>query len=107
MGHIIFICASADRNRHLLKIAILGTGEVGSHLASSLVDLGHVVMIGSRTAENASATEWARLKGPRASHGTFADAAAFGEVVFNCTPGAISLEALRMGGAQSLKENPD
>jgi predicted dinucleotide-binding enzyme len=86
-----------------LKIAILGTGEVGSHLASFLVGLGHEVMVGSRTAENASATEWARSKGQRASHGTFADAAAFGEVVFNCTAGAISLEALRMAGAQNLK----
>ena len=87
-----------------MKIAILGTGDVGSHLASSFVDLGHDAMIGSRTAENASATEWARSKGPRASHGTFADAAAFGELVFNCTAGAISLEALKMAGSQNLRD---
>ena len=87
-----------------MKIAILGTGDVGSHLASSFVDLGHDAMIGSRTAENESATEWARSKGPRASHGTFADAAAFGELVFNCTAGAISLEALKMAGSQNLRD---
>jgi predicted dinucleotide-binding enzyme len=59
--------------------------------------------MGSRTAENAKATEWVRATGPKASHGTFADAASFGEIVFNCTAGAVSLEALRMAGAQNLK----
>jgi 8-hydroxy-5-deazaflavin:NADPH oxidoreductase len=34
--------------------------------------------------------------------GTFADAAAFGEVVFNCTRGASSLEALASAGADRL-----
>ena len=58
--------------------------------------------MGSRTSDNADATEWARESGPRASHGTFADAASFGEIVFNCTAGAISLEALRMAGAENL-----
>ena len=87
-----------------MKIAILGTGDVGSHLASSLVGLGHEVRMGSRTAENAKAMEWARVTGLKASHGTFADAASFGEIVFNCTAGAVSLEALEMAGAQNLKD---
>jgi 8-hydroxy-5-deazaflavin:NADPH oxidoreductase len=86
-----------------MKIAILGTGDVGSHLASSLVGLGHEVKMGSRTAENAKATEWVRATGPKASHGTFADAASFGEIVFNCTAGVVSVEALKMAGAQNLK----
>src|SRR6202140_4381466 len=86
-----------------MKIAILGTGNVGSHLSSVLVKLGHEVMMGFRTADNARAVEWTRMTGPRASHGTFADAAAFGEVVFNCTAGSASLEALKMAGAQNLK----
>ena len=41
--------------------------------------------------------------GPKASQGTFADAASFGEIVFNCTAGAVSLEALKLAGAENLK----
>jgi len=85
-----------------MKIAILGTGEVGSHLGSSLVRLGHEVRMGSRDAGNPKAEEWAKGAGPGATHGTFAEAASYGEVVFNCTAGAVSLEALRMAGSENL-----
>jgi hypothetical protein len=40
--------------------------------------------------------------GARATHGTFADAAAFGEIIFNCTSGMASLDALRQAGAGNL-----
>jgi hypothetical protein len=40
--------------------------------------------------------------GARASQGTFADAAAFGELVFNCTAGTVSLEALSAAGEENL-----
>ena len=39
--------------------------------------------------------------GPR-SEGSFADAASFGEVVFNCTAGVHSLDALEAAGAGNL-----
>jgi predicted dinucleotide-binding enzyme len=85
-----------------MKIGVLGTGMVGSAIASKLVALGHDVMMGSRTADNAKATTWAKTAGARGQVGTFADTAAFGEVVFNCTNGANSLSALRAAGAESL-----
>ncbi len=40
--------------------------------------------------------------GPKASEGTFADAAAFGELVFNCTAGEHSIAALKKAGAANL-----
>jgi 8-hydroxy-5-deazaflavin:NADPH oxidoreductase len=86
-----------------MKIGILGTGMVGQAIASKLVALGHQVMMGSRTANNDKAQAWARKVGSRGQIGTFADAAAFGEVVFNCTRGAASLEALRAAGATNLE----
>ncbi|MDE1811101.1 MAG: NADP oxidoreductase, partial [Candidatus Micrarchaeota archaeon] len=46
--------------------------------------------------------EWAGKNGRNASTGTFADAAAFGEIVFNCTHGADSMSALKMAGDQNL-----
>jgi len=83
-----------------MKIAVMGTGEVGSNLASKIAQLGHQVMMGSRTAEKAQSAV-ARM-GPNAKGGTFAQAAAFGEVVFNCTHGDASIEALKLAGTENL-----
>jgi predicted dinucleotide-binding enzyme len=85
-----------------MKIGVLGTGMVGDAIASKLVALGHEVMMGSRDAKNPKATAWAKRAGARASAGTFADAASFGEVLFNCTHGANSLDALRSAGEARL-----
>src|SRR5262245_9378853 len=85
-----------------MKIGVLGTGMVGNAIASKLVALGHDVMMGSRSADNVNATTWAKSAGAQATAGTFADAAAFGELVFNCTQGANSLVALKAAGAANL-----
>jgi predicted dinucleotide-binding enzyme len=87
-----------------MKFGILGTGMVGSAIGSKLVQLGHEVKIGSRKMVNEKAAEWVKRNGIKASQGTFKDAASFGEIVFNCTAGAVSLEALKMAGIESLKE---
>jgi len=85
------------------NIAILGTGMVGDAIATKLVSLGHKVMMGSRTASNEKATAWASLNGELASNGTFASASAFGEIIFNCTSGQASLEALQLAGRENLQ----
>lgn len=86
-----------------MKIGILGTGMVGQTLGSKLVQLDHDVKLGARSAANEKAMTWVQANGPRASQGDFAAAAAFGEVLFNCTSGASSLDALRAAGAENLK----
>lgn len=85
-----------------MKIAVLGTGMVGQTLATKFASLGHEVRMGARDAGNAKAKAWVQSAGPKASHGKFADAAAFGEMVFNCTSGAGSIEALDAAGAKNL-----
>ena len=85
-----------------MRIGVLGTGMVGRAIATKLVALGHEVMMGSRTADSETAAEWVASAGSGGSQGTFADAAAFGELVFNCTAGTASLEALEMAGAENL-----
>jgi predicted dinucleotide-binding enzyme len=85
-----------------MKIAVLGTGMVGLTIATKLAELDHEVTVGSRSADNADASEWAREAGDRASSGTFANAAADAEIVFNCTAGVHSLGALEMAGAENL-----
>ena len=86
-----------------MRIGLLGTGRVGRALAGKLVEVGHEVKMGSRTPDNPAAAEWVQEAGERASQGTFADAAAFGELVFNCTSGAASLAALEAAGAEHLE----
>jgi predicted dinucleotide-binding enzyme len=85
-----------------MKIGVLGTGGVGETIGSKLVSVGHEVRMGSRTPDSEKAKNWAASAGPRASYGTFADAASFAEVLFNCTAGAASLAALEMAGRQNL-----
>jgi predicted dinucleotide-binding enzyme len=86
-----------------MKIAVLGTGMVGTTIASKLVTLGHDVRMGARDAANEKAAAWAKGAGASASHGTFADAATHGELVFNCTSGAGSIAALTAAGAAALR----
>jgi predicted dinucleotide-binding enzyme len=86
-----------------MKFGVLGSGMVGSTIAAKLVSLGHEVKMGSRDAANEKARAWVASAGRGASQGTFADAAAFGEIVFNCTAGQGSLDALKSAGASSLR----
>ena len=41
-----------------MKIAVLGTGIVGNAIATKLVNVGHQIMMGSRTASSDAGQEW-------------------------------------------------
>jgi predicted dinucleotide-binding enzyme len=75
-----------------MRIGVLGTGTVGRTLAAKLRELGHDVRVGSRSTGDDAVP--------------FADAAAHGELVFNCTSGVASLEALESAGADNLADKP-
>lgn len=90
-----------------MRIAVLGTGTVGATIGRKLVELGHDVVMGSRTADNPKATGWLASLAGDATHGsadaaTYADAAAWSEIVINATAGLGSLEALRAAGTGNL-----
>jgi len=85
------------------KTGILGTGMVGSTVGAKLVELGYEVKMGSRTAGNEKAAAWAKSQGAKASHGTFEDAAKFGEIVLLCTKGDATMEALKLVKPESLR----
>jgi predicted dinucleotide-binding enzyme len=85
-----------------MKIAVFGTGMVGNAIATKLAKLGHEVKMGSRTPDNAKAAEWVKANGAKASQGTFAEAAAFAELAFNCTAGVGALAALEAAGKKNL-----
>lgn len=83
-----------------MKYGVFGTGMVGLAIANRLSELGHEVMIGTRDLSQSAEKLKSRHKAVQV--GTFAEAAAFGEVLFNATNGAGSLEALKMAGEANL-----
>jgi 8-hydroxy-5-deazaflavin:NADPH oxidoreductase len=96
-----------------MKAAVLGTGSVGQTIATRLAGLGHQVVMGTRdvaesklrkTADafgNPAVGEWVE-KNPSVKLVTFKEAAAFGEIVFNCTKGVYGIEALTLAGKENL-----
>lgn len=83
-----------------MKISVLGTGSVGDTIGLRLIDLGYTVMMGSRTIGNEKALGFVAKHGiSKAAAGTFADAIQFADIVFNCTKGEHSVEALKSGAA--------
>ena len=85
-----------------MKYGVLGTDDVARTIATKLIAQGHEVMMGARSGANAKAADWAEANGERARSGSFADAARFGERVFNCVQGIHSLEALHAAGKENL-----
>jgi len=85
-----------------MRIGILGTGDVGRVLGSGLVSLGHEVKIGSRTPQKPEVKEWLKAAGPKASAGSFAEAAAFGEMAVLATLWIGTENAIKLAGPQKL-----
>lgn len=66
-----------------MKVGVLGSGDVGKALGAGFAGLGHEVKIGSRDPEKLK--DWVEKTGSKASAGTFAEAAAFGEILVLAT----------------------
>lgn len=85
-----------------MNIGILGTGAVGQSIATALVNKGHNVMMGSRSVQNEKLQTWLQQQNEKAQGGSFAEAAAFGEIVFLCLNGAQTLTVVQALDADSL-----
>jgi predicted dinucleotide-binding enzyme len=98
-----------------MDIGIIGSSTVARTLAGKLLELGHSVMVSSRDTSLArDLGDWGELPsaeafaaaqrelGREAAAGSFAAAAAHGEIVINATAGGHSLEALSAAGADNL-----
>jgi predicted dinucleotide-binding enzyme len=81
------------------KIGILGSGDVAKILASGFKQHGYDVMVGSRSPEKLA--DWAATVNGIAT-GTFADVAAFGEIVVLAVLGRGAEEAMALAGADNL-----
>jgi len=97
-----------------MKIGILGTGIVGRTLGVKLIEMGNEVMYGTRDTARTLArsepdaygnppfSEW-KKQHPKATLGTFQEAALYGELVINATAGTASLEVLVLAGNEHLR----
>ncbi len=86
-----------------MKVGVLGTGDVGKVLGAGLAALGHQVKIGSRDPKSEKVTSWVAKTGANASAGTFAEAAAFGDLIVLATLWSGTENALKLAGADKLK----
>jgi 8-hydroxy-5-deazaflavin:NADPH oxidoreductase len=80
-----------------MKIAILGTGNVGQTFATKFIALGHEVMMGTRnvadTMQKEKFAEW-HTTNTQVQLGTFAETVAYGEIVLNALQGAATITAI-------------
>lgn len=86
-----------------MRIGILGTGDVGKALGAAFLALGHDVKMGAREATNDKAAAWVKSAGARASAGTFADAAEFGEIVVLASLGVANQQVIAAAGPDRLR----
>lgn len=87
-----------------MKIAILGTGGVGQAFATRLEGLGHAVCLGTREVA-ATKTKLADFfsANPKVELKTFAEAAAFGELIIHVSKGANAVDVIKAAGAANMK----
>lgn len=77
-----------------MQIGILGSGRVGSSLATGFADAGHVVLLGSRDPSATRLLEWVAEDPGHRRLGDYRAAVAFGEFVFFAVPGRMLAETL-------------
>jgi 8-hydroxy-5-deazaflavin:NADPH oxidoreductase len=85
-----------------MHIGVLGSGDVGRVLGAGLAGLGHDVKLGSRDPGQDKLKAWSKEAGPKASTGTFAETAAFGEIVILATLWTGTKSALDLAGIKNL-----
>jgi predicted dinucleotide-binding enzyme len=83
-----------------IKVAVLGSGDVGRVLASGFIGLGHEVKVGTRDPEKLR--QWADAAGTNASVGSFEEAARFGDLIVLATLGSGTESAIRMAGTDNF-----
>jgi 8-hydroxy-5-deazaflavin:NADPH oxidoreductase len=96
-----------------MKIGIIGSGVVAQTLGTKLIELGHDVVLGTRDPGKlddkkmmaGTLREWLAAVskgGKKGKVATFQEAAAHGELLINATHGQVSIEALKLAGADKV-----
>ena len=83
-----------------MKIGVLGAGPAGRTLARGFLERGHPVMIGSRSP--AKLEDWQVAEGRGVRSGTYAETAAFADLVVLSVLGTAAEDVLRSAGPDRL-----
>ena len=84
------------------KVGIIGSGPVGQALGKAFCTLGYDVKISSRTPNSDKLKAWIREVGGKASAGTFAEAAAHGDILVLATLGVGTEQAIDLAGPEKF-----
>lgn len=82
------------------KIGILGSGAVAKALGNGFLKHGYTVMLSSR--DTGKLSDWQAQGGQHACVGSFADAAAFGEIIVLAVLGRAAAAVIEEAGPQNL-----
>ena len=84
-----------------MNVGILGSGDVGLRLGDGFIELGHAVRIGTRSPAKVDA--WVSKHGrTKASSGSFAEAASFGELLVIATLWDGTASAIKSAGPRNF-----
>jgi predicted dinucleotide-binding enzyme len=84
-----------------MKVGIIGSAAVGQTLAKAFKAEGHEVILGTRNVEKEEVVHFVR-ENEGIQAGTFAEAAAFGEMIVLATGGEVVLQAIELAGAAAF-----
>ncbi len=84
------------------RVGVLGTGEVGRRLAAGFSSRGHDTMIASRDPRKPDLHDWLSGEGAGVHGGTFAEAAAHGELLALAVLGNAAEQVIADGGAENF-----
>lgn len=85
-----------------MKVGILGSGPVGQSLGRGFAARGHDVKIGTRTPGSEKLKKWRQQAGGASSTGTFAQAAAHGEILVHAILGTAAEDVVRLAGPDNF-----
>jgi 8-hydroxy-5-deazaflavin:NADPH oxidoreductase len=94
----------ANRRLAQTRVGVLGSGEVGRRLAAGFGSRGHDVMIGSRDPDKPELREWLTGDGSGIEAGTFAQTAAFGELLVVAVLGDAAEQAIADAGPENFSD---
>ena len=83
------------------KIGIIGSGIVAQTLGGGFLKHDYQVMLG--TSDKSKLAEWQKGAGEKATVGSFAETAKFGEIIVLAVKGTVAKNALGLMGHQNLK----
>ncbi len=85
-----------------MKVGVIGSGDVGRRLGQGFAGKGHEVKLGTRDTKKKEVQQWLKETPGKVSVGSFAEAAAHGEVVLVCTLGTAAEAAIGLAGEKNF-----